>query len=429
MLNSNDGVPNSGDFKDGAITELNLLFSNILSEVAADELRGEQISENMNLNMILAKNPELENKIPSNLLMQYLQSGGQDAEGLNEFLNEVTGQEVDLRQMLASNLNQVVNLLEKQEIETSKLVESISNNLLHQQGLIVENDNSSNQLNKKIFLEVSSAQLQINSPKVLQLPVGFNSDLKTQIEQTATNDISVDPKHINANDLMKFSKSAEQIGSEPKILMNELVKGVAKDTTLSKNGQFLAQLQSMADRSIQSTSSQTVMEPIQAPFVNAANDSPILIRPLQISTPVAPTPEWNQQFSEQIQWLGSQNIKAASIKLNPVELGPVEINIKINQETASIQFNSHSGQVRELIEQALPRLKEMMNEQGIQLANVDVQDNSAQQNLKKQHDNLAGDQNNSNQAFDQQLNENEPHPNQAVNDKVRISRGLVDYFA
>ena len=86
-------------------------------------------------------------------------------------------------------------------------------------------------------------------------------------------------------------------------------------------------------------------------------------------------PKWGNEFSQKIVWLAHQQHQVAELRLNPAHLGPVEIMLSLsgdNGAQASAQFVSPHLAVREAIEAALPRLREMMAENGIQLGDVMV---------------------------------------------------------
>src|SRR5690606_16754205 len=86
-------------------------------------------------------------------------------------------------------------------------------------------------------------------------------------------------------------------------------------------------------------------------------------------------PQWNDEFAQKIVWLTHQQHQVAELRLNPANLGPVEIMLSLtgdNGTQASAQFVSPHLTVREAIEAALPRLREMMAESGIQLGDVMV---------------------------------------------------------
>ena len=86
-------------------------------------------------------------------------------------------------------------------------------------------------------------------------------------------------------------------------------------------------------------------------------------------------PKWNGEFAQKIVWLANQQHQVAELRLNPAHLGPVEIMLSLTSENgtqASAQFVSPHLAVREAIEAALPRLRELMAESGIQLGDVMV---------------------------------------------------------
>jgi flagellar hook-length control protein FliK len=62
----------------------------------------------------------------------------------------------------------------------------------------------------------------------------------------------------------------------------------------------------------------------------------------------------------------------ASLKLSPEHLGPLEINITVRDEKASVWFGAAHADTRAAIETALPRLREMFESQGLSLADAGV---------------------------------------------------------
>ncbi|OCH99262.1 hypothetical protein A8135_08440 [Legionella jamestowniensis] len=128
--------------------------------------------------------------------------------------------------------------------------------------------------------------------------------------------------------------------------------------------------------------------------------------------------EWGENFNQQILWLGQQKIKSAVIKLNPQELGPLEVNIKLVKDVASVNITTHTTQVRDLIEQSLPRLREMMSEQGVNLSQVNIESNSHQRNP-------------STQTYEATTSEpeNNEEPLLLTSLTPPHNKGIVDYFA
>lgn len=75
-----------------------------------------------------------------------------------------------------------------------------------------------------------------------------------------------------------------------------------------------------------------------------------------------------------------QNVQSAEIRLDPPELGALDIKIKVTNDVASVNITSPHTQVREALETAVPRLREMFEESGLSLGDVNVrQESFAQQ--------------------------------------------------
>ncbi len=98
----------------------------------------------------------------------------------------------------------------------------------------------------------------------------------------------------------------------------------------------------------------------------------------QINLPVQ-HPRWGNALSEKVVWMMNAQIKEAAIKLNPANLGAIEIKISLADDQASVAFNVHNSQAKEALENALPRLREMLAEGGIALNDSSVSDQSEQQ--------------------------------------------------
>jgi flagellar hook-length control protein FliK len=81
---------------------------------------------------------------------------------------------------------------------------------------------------------------------------------------------------------------------------------------------------------------------------------------------------WDQGVGEKLVWMVNQKHQVAQLHLNPPDLGPLKITISLDQNQASAQFVSAHASVREAIEVAMPRLREMLADSGITLGNASV---------------------------------------------------------
>jgi hypothetical protein len=85
---------------------------------------------------------------------------------------------------------------------------------------------------------------------------------------------------------------------------------------------------------------------------------------------------WGEAFQDRILWMAKGRIQNAEIRLNPAELGPIRVQVSVEDDAAMLQFTAQHGATREAIEQALPRLREMLSENGLTLADSSVNDSS-----------------------------------------------------
>ena len=81
---------------------------------------------------------------------------------------------------------------------------------------------------------------------------------------------------------------------------------------------------------------------------------------------------WAQAFGERVTWMVREGAQLASLRLDPPQLGPMDVRVSVSNGEASLSFVSAHAPVRDAIEAALPRLRELLGEQGLALGNVDV---------------------------------------------------------
>ena len=101
---------------------------------------------------------------------------------------------------------------------------------------------------------------------------------------------------------------------------------------------------------------------------------------------------WSSEFSQKIVWMASADKQSAQLTLNPPQMGPIEISLNVDKGNASASFVSANQEVRDAIETALPRLREMFASAGIQLGQTNVSSESFRQQSENHAANLARSQ-------------------------------------
>ncbi len=96
--------------------------------------------------------------------------------------------------------------------------------------------------------------------------------------------------------------------------------------------------------------------------------------PVPTPVPVPPDhPQWGQAFGERVVWLVNQHATSAQLSLNPPDLGRLDVRINLDQDQARVLFATPHESVREAIEAAVPRLREMLADSGVQLLDVGIE--------------------------------------------------------
>ncbi|MGL6624109.1 flagellar hook-length control protein FliK [Aeromonas jandaei] len=91
------------------------------------------------------------------------------------------------------------------------------------------------------------------------------------------------------------------------------------------------------------------------------------------------------ELHQKVNLMLADKLQQAEIQLDPIGLGKMKIQIQIDASSqASVHFVVQHGQTREMLEQAMPRLRDMLAGQGIQLGQTQVQHQSQQQQQQGQ---------------------------------------------
>jgi len=93
--------------------------------------------------------------------------------------------------------------------------------------------------------------------------------------------------------------------------------------------------------------------------------------PLHVATP-AGSPGWPEEVGTRVSWMVGNEESHAHLTLTPPQLGKVEVSITVNGDQTTAQFVAATPAARELIEQSLPRLREILEQSGINLGQTDV---------------------------------------------------------
>ena len=146
-----------------------------------------------------------------------------------------------------------------------------------------------------------------------------------------------------------------------------------------------------------------------------------LQQPLELQSKQAAT-----ILSDRILMMLNQSKQEVTIRLDPAELGSMHVKVQINNDQLQLSIQAQTGQTKDLLEQNLSRLKDQLAEQGINLSEANIE----QQSPKNQGDKNAGSQLPAiNEEADQLQSENQDDIPLWLNSEITGSDKKVDYYA
>jgi len=91
-----------------------------------------------------------------------------------------------------------------------------------------------------------------------------------------------------------------------------------------------------------------------------------------------PSPRFAEEVGARLQWIAEQQGGEATLRISPDGLGPVEIRLKLDGDRVELGFTAAQQDTRQALQDALPKLREMLAQQGLQLGQADVGQRQAQ---------------------------------------------------
>ncbi|MEH2920919.1 flagellar hook-length control protein FliK [Samsonia erythrinae] len=203
-----------------------------------------------------------------------------------------------------------------------------------------------------------SAQASLfNAPVVMDKETGISRDLSRGDKQAHATSADA------ADDAAKFSLTT--------LHANVGERNVSESVSASGNN------------APQATSSVALAMPAQPSTVGTTTLAPQTTN-AQLNAPFG-SAQWQDALGQQIIMFSRNGQQTAELRLHPQELGALHISLKIDDNQAQIHLASANSQVRSTLEAALPHLRHLMAENGINLGQSSVgSDTAAWQQAQQQ---------------------------------------------
>jgi len=161
-------------------------------------------------------------------------------------------------------------------------------------------------------------------------------------------------------------------------LVSLLTQDVAADAQSKSDAVALRSDVAVAKSSADDTSAANITTanagPVAQPLPHlgiASHFSPTDIPGGELKSPVG-SAAWNDELGATLTWMTHQGLESGSLRVAPEHLGPVEVQITVQNGDASVWFGASHPDTRAALEQALPRLREMFASQGLTLTDSGV---------------------------------------------------------
>jgi len=137
-----------------------------------------------------------------------------------------------------------------------------------------------------------------------------------------------------------------------------------------------------------------------------------------------------QQLSEKIRWMVNARNTMAEIRLDPPELGSMQVRVNVAGDAASVSFVVQSQQAKDALADAMPKLRDMLSEQGIELGDAQVRKDSSSGQENGQQ--LAGSSHQGQGAGDRGENDgvDDTDGMRVIEQSIsRADKGGIDFYA
>ncbi|MDS0795978.1 flagellar hook-length control protein FliK, partial [Burkholderia pseudomultivorans] len=149
-----------------------------------------------------------------------------------------------------------------------------------------------------------------------------------------------------------------------------------------------------------------------------------------VLAPQVGSTDWTDALSQKVVFLSNAHQQSAELTLNPPDLGPLQVVLRVADNHAHALFVSQHAQVRDAVEAALPKLREAMEAGGLGLGSATVSDGgfaSQQQNAQQGY---AGGQSSRRAGAGSSVADAPVDAAPSASAAATVSRaGLVDTFA
>ncbi|MBC3917360.1 flagellar hook-length control protein FliK [Undibacterium sp. CY18W] len=233
---------------------------------------------------------------------------------------------------------------------------------------------------------------------------------------------------VTTSDLALGSKASDKAASATTAIAADTAKSFASDVAQAREviADKLAEIKPA--ESSKETPQVIAPAPIATQAVSNSQANAATAMAIDHISPRVGNPGWDKAVSQKVVWMVGEAMQSAELTLNPPDLGPLQVVLKVSNDQANASFTAAQPEVREALEAALPRLRQMLSDAGVQLTGFSVNSQAAGagqgQNFAQQQARNTGTS-----RLGNDIGDNTTVAATSSQPKVRVSNGVVDTFA
>jgi len=351
----------------------------------------------------------------------------------------------DLKQLLSKYVSESEKPQTPQQTinaQISTLTTSEKQALLNQLQGYVKNESLSTKELTSLKGVISDLETAIDADSLFSAkdkPLFSNNALAGAIApkaQTGTESANVKPE-LKLESSKSVADNPEELAKQLDALQKESMRGTNAEQMPPRAAQIFSQIINIFDKqSLNSLAKydtlgyeQAIIEAqsLQAgQLQSTAQAKQVSIDPATLQALNIIKSDAAKMLQERVSSMLSINNKEAEIRLDPPEMGSMQIRIRSDAEQAQINFVVQNQQAKEALEQSLPRLREMLMQQGLELgeSSISYGDSSGEQAQQQEGD--AQGQMANNRSTDET---NSEQPDKQIQGSGQQTLSSIDYYA
>jgi len=280
------------------------------------------------------------------------------------------------------NINNQATNIENLVNENGDGLESIASNKAAFAGVSVSGEKQAQENNQNHSRVNNQATQKVTDQQVLNTGDSSKEQSSSQQNKNASESI-ISPEKLAANETQMKEKPFSE-------LFNKKLVSTGVENTINRNihqANEATRSTASVDEMISTLASESAQSTAQS-VTNAKQVTSLQNEALSVYRK-----DFAGAVKDKVMVMMNQKLQQIEIRLDPQELGNVNVKINLQNEQAVVSFTVQNQQAKEALDQNLGRLKEMLAESGVDVGDANVEQQNKENGEEQRGDNRGGDGN------------------------------------